>query len=174
MRSVAKSRWLTRLGALQAAAQSLGEYVRRGCIREPAPHIEREDVGNSSPTVALAVFLPDKQQRGSGGQSRPGTRDAAVAESVIRLQDKPKKRLRSRSYRRFPCGLPGCCQGFWNHEEYYRAGGVEQGAGGSESRGRRPGTGATDDRWVEFLLRRRGYSDWLTGCNQSTLAVAIS
>jgi hypothetical protein len=27
---------------------------------------------------------------------------------------------------------------------------------------------------VEFLLRRRGYSDWLTGCNQSTLAVAIS
>ena len=73
----------------------------------------------------------------------------------------------------FPAGLLAAAR-FWNHEEYYRAGGVEQGAGGSESRGRRPGTGATDDRWVEFLLRRREYSDWLYVYLLGTLTMALS
>jgi hypothetical protein len=53
--------------------------------------------------------------------------DGTMAEGVIRLQDKPKRRLRSRSSRRFPCGTPGCCQRYGNMADCLRAGFGEQG-----------------------------------------------
>ena len=60
--------------------------------------------------------------------------------------------------------------GIWNHDIISwsgggesRGGGVEQGTRGSAGRGRRSGTGAASDGLRdEFLLCRRGISDWLT------------
>jgi hypothetical protein len=35
------------------------------------------------------------------------------------LGTKGRSRFRSRSVRRFSCGTPGCCQGFWNHDRLF-------------------------------------------------------
>jgi len=48
--------------------------------------------------------------------------DGAEAEAGGSAMKYETDRFRSRSLRRFPCGTPGCCQGFWNHDKMFWSG----------------------------------------------------